>query len=103
MRAGKVAAFTVAGGQGSRLGFEGPKGCYPGGAVSQKPLFTIFAEGLRHSQNGGKLTREGLITGIESLGSQVISGFPVTFSSTSHAASKFVEMSMLTGDGRVRT
>ena len=63
----------------------------------------IFAEGLRQSQNGGKLTREGLITGIESLGSQVISGFPVTFSSTSHAASKFVEMSMLTGDGRVRT
>jgi UDP-N-acetylglucosamine/UDP-N-acetylgalactosamine diphosphorylase len=47
LRAGKVAAFTVAGGQGSRLGFEGPKGCYPGGAVSQKPLFTIFAEGLR--------------------------------------------------------
>ncbi|WP_182119673.1 ABC transporter substrate-binding protein [Acidovorax sp. FHTAMBA] len=63
----------------------------------------IFAEGLRQSQNGGKLTREGLITGIESLGSQVISGFPVTFSSASHAASKFVEMSMLTGDGRVRT
>ena len=63
----------------------------------------IFAEGLRQSQNGGKLTREGLITGIESLGSQVISGFPVSFSATSHAASKFVEMSMLTGDGRVRT
>ena len=63
----------------------------------------IFAEGLRHSQNGGKITRESFITGTESLGSQVISGFPVTFSSTSHAASKFVEMSMLTGDGRVRT
>ena len=63
----------------------------------------IFAEGLRQSQHGGKLSREGLITGIESLGSQVISGCPVTFSSTSHAASKFVEMSMLTGDGRVRT
>jgi UDP-N-acetylglucosamine/UDP-N-acetylgalactosamine diphosphorylase len=46
LRAGKVAAFTVAGGQGSRLGFEGPKGCYPGGAVTGKPLFQIFAEGL---------------------------------------------------------
>ncbi|MFN5945375.1 MAG: hypothetical protein ACK46I_09875, partial [Phycisphaerae bacterium] len=29
IRRGKVAAFVVAGGQGSRLGFEGPKGCYP--------------------------------------------------------------------------
>ena len=56
-----------------------------------------LGDGLR-----GEL-RESLITGIESLGSQVISGFPVTYSATSHAASKFVEMSMLTGDGRVRT
>ncbi|MBL9031159.1 MAG: UDPGP type 1 family protein [Phycisphaerae bacterium] len=46
LRAGKVAAFTVAGGQGSRLGYEGPKGCYPGGAVSGRPLFGIFADGL---------------------------------------------------------
>lgn len=46
IRAGKVAAFVVAGGQGSRLGFDGPKGCFPGGAVTQKTLFQIFAEGL---------------------------------------------------------
>ncbi|MBL8999844.1 MAG: UDPGP type 1 family protein [Phycisphaerae bacterium] len=44
IRAGKIAAFTVAGGQGSRLGFEGPKGCYPAGAVTDKSLFQIFAE-----------------------------------------------------------
>ena len=46
IRAGKVAAFTVAGGQGSRLGYDGPKGCYPATAITRKPLFRIFAEGL---------------------------------------------------------
>ncbi|MBS0196423.1 MAG: UDPGP type 1 family protein [Planctomycetes bacterium] len=44
IKAGKVAAFVVAGGQGSRLGFEGPKGCYSAGAVTGKSLFQIFAE-----------------------------------------------------------
>ncbi|KQO23920.1 ABC transporter substrate-binding protein [Acidovorax sp. Leaf78] len=63
----------------------------------------VFAEGLRQAQAGGKITRESFITGTEAIGSQAISGFPVAFSATSHAASKFVEMSMLTGDGRVRT
>jgi len=46
IRAGQVAAFVVAGGQGSRLGYEGPKGCYPAGAVTGKPLFELFAENL---------------------------------------------------------
>jgi len=63
----------------------------------------VFSEGLRQAQGGGKLTRESFIAGTEAIGNQVISGFPVSFSATSHAASKFVEMSMLTGDGRVRT
>ncbi|MCC5787436.1 MAG: UDPGP type 1 family protein [Phycisphaerales bacterium] len=48
--AGRVACFVVAGGQGSRLGYDGPKGCFPGGAVSGKPLFQIFAEGIRANQ-----------------------------------------------------
>lgn len=46
LREGKAAAFTVAGGQGSRLGFNGPKGCFPTGAVTRKPLFRFFAEAL---------------------------------------------------------
>lgn len=41
---GKVAAFVVAGGQGTRLGYEGPKGCYPATPVARKPLFQVFAE-----------------------------------------------------------
>ena len=44
IRAGKVAAFTVAGGQGTRLGWKGPKGTYPGTVVTGKPLFRCFAE-----------------------------------------------------------
>lgn len=51
IRAGKVACFTVAGGQGSRLGYEGPKGCFPTSCVGNKPLFQIFAEGIRGAQD----------------------------------------------------
>jgi len=42
--AGKVAAFVVAGGQGTRLGYEGPKGCLEATPVAHKPLFQFFAE-----------------------------------------------------------
>jgi UDP-N-acetylglucosamine/UDP-N-acetylgalactosamine diphosphorylase len=49
--AGKVAAFTVAGGQGTRLGYDGPKGCYPATPVVQKPLFRLFAEQIRAAAN----------------------------------------------------
>jgi len=44
LRAGRVAAFTVAGGQGTRLGFEGPKGTFPVTPVTKKTLFQVFAE-----------------------------------------------------------
>jgi len=42
--AGKIAAFVVAGGQGTRLGFDGPKGNFPISPVRNKTLFQIFAE-----------------------------------------------------------
>lgn len=44
LAAGKVAAFLVAGGEGTRLGFEGPKGTYPIGPVTKKSLFHLLAE-----------------------------------------------------------
>jgi len=44
LRAGKVAAFTVAGGQGTRLGYNGPKGTFPVTPVRHRPLFQVFAE-----------------------------------------------------------
>jgi UDP-N-acetylglucosamine/UDP-N-acetylgalactosamine diphosphorylase len=44
LRDGRVAAFLVAGGQGTRLGFAGPKGSYPIGPLSGKTLFQWHAE-----------------------------------------------------------
>src|SRR5262245_39841178 len=44
LRRGEVAVILVAGGQGTRLGFDHPKGMFPIGPVSNKPLFQIHAE-----------------------------------------------------------
>ena len=44
IRDGKTAAFTVAGGQGTRLGYDGPKGTLPVSPIKNKPLFQLFAE-----------------------------------------------------------
>ncbi|MEO0510591.1 MAG: UDPGP type 1 family protein [Verrucomicrobiota bacterium] len=49
IRAGRVAAFCVAGGQGTRLGYDGPKGTYPVSPVSSKTLFQVFAEKIARS------------------------------------------------------
>lgn len=50
IRAGKVAAFTVAGGQGTRLGWDGPKGAFPATPIRGLPLFGCFAEYIRNMQ-----------------------------------------------------
>ncbi|MDB4657122.1 UDPGP type 1 family protein [Verrucomicrobiales bacterium] len=44
LRDGRVAAFVVAGGQGTRLGFDAPKGTFPVTPVEKKSLFQVFAE-----------------------------------------------------------
>jgi UDP-N-acetylglucosamine/UDP-N-acetylgalactosamine diphosphorylase len=44
---GKVAGFVVAGGQGTRLGFDGPKGNYPISPIRNKTLFQVFAETIK--------------------------------------------------------
>ncbi len=47
LRAGRVAAFTVAGGQGTRLGYDGPKGTFAVTPVQGHSLFQVFAEKIR--------------------------------------------------------
>ncbi|MFN4349771.1 MAG: ABC transporter substrate-binding protein [Hylemonella sp.] len=62
----------------------------------------VVTEGLKRA--GTRMnSREGLIQGIEAIGSQSLGGFQLNFSASQHVASSFVELSMLTGDGRVRT
>lgn len=46
LRAGKVGVLLVAGGQGSRLGYEGPKGAYPIGPITDRSLFWFHTRKL---------------------------------------------------------
>jgi UDP-N-acetylglucosamine/UDP-N-acetylgalactosamine diphosphorylase len=50
IRNGRIAAFTVAGGQGTRLGWNGPKGTCLATVVTGKPLFRLFAEQVLANQ-----------------------------------------------------
>lgn len=43
LRAGEVGVILVAGGQGTRLGFDGPKGCFPLAPITNAPLFAIHS------------------------------------------------------------
>jgi UDP-N-acetylglucosamine/UDP-N-acetylgalactosamine diphosphorylase len=50
LASGKVAALTVAGGQGTRLGFKGPKGTLGVTPVRRRSLFQVFAEKIRFAE-----------------------------------------------------
>ena len=60
----------------------------------------LFVEGLRRA--GRNPNREALIAGLESVQSLDLGGFVVGYSGHNHVASRFVDISMLTDDGRVR-
>ena len=59
----------------------------------------VFAEALRR---GGGSNRDALINSLESLTRFDVGGYVVGFGPKDHRGSTFVELSMLTGDGKVR-
>ncbi len=72
IKKGKVAAFLVAGGQGTRLGFDGPKGAFPVGPVSGKSLFQIHAEKIiKYSEKYGVAIPWLIMTSVENHGDTV--------------------------------
>jgi branched-chain amino acid transport system substrate-binding protein len=60
----------------------------------------VFTEGLRRA--GAKPTRDGLIRALETMQRYDAGGYTVNFDPHSHRGSTFVDLSMLTGDGKVR-
>jgi branched-chain amino acid transport system substrate-binding protein len=60
----------------------------------------VFSEGLRRAGRGAP--REAVVAALETLTRTDFGGFMVNFGARSRVASSFVELSLLTGDGRVR-
>ena len=50
IKEGKLAAVTMAGGQGTRLGHNGPKGTFDIGLDSHKPIFEILCDTLKDAK-----------------------------------------------------
>jgi len=61
----------------------------------------LFTEGARRAS--GRLTRDSLIGGLESIRDWSMGGFNVSFSPTNHVASSYAELSMITADGKIRS
>jgi branched-chain amino acid transport system substrate-binding protein len=60
----------------------------------------VFTDGLRRAGRGP--SRDALVTGLESIQNASFGGFNVDFGPHKHVASNFVDLSMLTEDGKVR-
>jgi ABC-type branched-subunit amino acid transport system substrate-binding protein len=80
-----------AGGAGLHLDYNGMEGF-----LTAK----VMTEGLRRM--GPRASREGLIAALEGMQTYNPGGFPLHFGPTRHMGSNFVELTMLTGDGKVR-
>lgn len=81
----------AAAGGGKELSYTGMEGF-----VAAKTL----VEGLRRA--GNNLSTDSLINGLESMRDFDLGGFYINFSGQKHTGSTFVDMTILTADGRVR-
>jgi branched-chain amino acid transport system substrate-binding protein len=59
----------------------------------------VFIEGLKQARSA---SFDAFVNGLESMSRFNLGGFNVSFGARNHVASRFVELSMLTGDGGVR-
>ena len=87
----------------------GVVGGVAGGAVGITPNYSsmegyicakVFTEGLRRAGSG--TSREALVTALESMQRYDTGGYMVSFGPRNRRGSSFVELSMLSGDGKVR-
>jgi ABC-type branched-subunit amino acid transport system substrate-binding protein len=60
----------------------------------------VFTEGVRRA--GRNLNRESFIAAVQSIRNLDLGGFPVDFGPSKHTGSKFVDLTLLTADGRIR-
>jgi branched-chain amino acid transport system substrate-binding protein len=60
----------------------------------------VFTEAVGRA--GRSLTRDAFISAIQSMRNMDLGGFPVDFGPNKHTGSKFVELTLLTEDGRIR-
>ena len=60
----------------------------------------VFSEAVRRA--GKALTREGFINAVQGMQNVNLGGFPVDFGPAKHSGSRFVELTLLTEDGRIR-
>ncbi|WP_382154136.1 ABC transporter substrate-binding protein [Hydrogenophaga sp. ANAO-22] len=60
----------------------------------------VFSEAAQRA--GRNLTRESFIHAVQGLRNLDLGGFPVDFGPNKHTGSRFVEMTLLTEDGRIR-
>ena len=63
VREGKIALVVLAGGQGTRLRYPGPKGCYPVTLIKHKSLFQLLAEKVQAaSLQAGRALQVAIMT-----------------------------------------
>lgn len=61
----------------------------------------VLTEALKTASAGGKLQRDGLVAALDAMNGQQVAGFPIAFR-TQAGKQRFVELSMLTADGKIR-